>query len=333
MIYLCILVQLQRREHNRFSLKQSYHVVYPNKFQGGREMKRFKWIGLSVLALALIVGIPAAKAAKKLTPRPPIYGIPAKTLPQGKWIFRGYVILPQFDKMYNAGKGEMVDIPTGMKMSATTVVAKFRYGVTNRLTAIVNIPYIHKEFTKPGITKSSTGAGDVIGALLYKLIHNRRQKFLFSALLFTKYPTGQSANLGPTEMPLGTGSFDIGAAVLPEKEIGKWDLRWSAFYIHRGKNKSEVDLGDALSFSWSSAYNFSRNLIAEGTLLYKMTGNNSKGGKEIANSGTHVFQVIPGVQYRIRRTLLLQVAMPITLSSQRPFSDTLEPWLGWYYLF
>ncbi len=296
-------------------------------------MKRVKWIGWIVLALALMTGIPRAEAAKKLTPRPPIYGIPAKTLPQGKWIFRGYVILPEYDKMYNAAQNAMVDIPTGMKLSATTVVAKFRYGVTNRLTAIVNIPYIHKELTKPGVTKSSTGTGDVIGALLYKLIHNRRQKFLFSALLFTKYPTGQSANLGATEMPLGTGSFDIGAAVLPEKEIGRWDLRWSAFYIHRGKNKSDVDLGDALSVSWSSAYNFSRNFIAEGTLLYKQTANNSKNGKEIANSDTHVFQFVPGIQYRLRRTVLLQLAMPITLSSQRPFSDTFEPWLGWYVLF
>ncbi len=296
-------------------------------------MKRLKWLqGLLGLAFILTLVFPA-QAAKRLTPRPPIYGIPAKTLPQGKWIFRGYVILPQFDKMYNAGKDEMVDIPAGMKLSATTVVSKFRYGVTNRLTAIVNVPYTQKQFTKGAMKKSSTGTGDVIGALLYKLIHNRQQKFLFSALLFTKYPTGQSTNLSPTEMPLGTGSFDMGVAALPEKEIGKWDLRWSAFYIYRGENKSNVNLGDVLSVSWSSAYNFNRNLIAEGTLLYKRTGDNTKNGAQIANSGTHVFQLIPGIQYRIQRTFLVQLAMPITLNSKRSFSDTFEPWVGWYYLF
>ena len=296
-------------------------------------MKRFGRLSVLLVAVFVLGGLFPAHAAKKLMPRPPIYGIPAKTLPQGKWIFRGYFILPQFDKMYNANQGKMVDIPTGMKLSVRTVVGKFRYGVTNRLTAIVNIPYVHKEFTKGTVQKSSTGPGDVIGALLYKMIHNRQQKFLFSALLFTKYPTGQSADLSPTEMPLGTGSFDIGVAALPEKEIGKWDLRGSAFYIHRGKNKSDVDLGDAMSLSWSSAYNFNRNLIAEATWLYKQTANNSKNGKEIADSNTRLFQFIPGFQYRVRRTFLLQLAMPITLSSQRPFSDTFEPWLGWYILF
>jgi len=296
-------------------------------------MYKNKWIKIVGLLLLLTASRGFSAPVKKITPRPPIYGIPAKTLPQGKWIFRGYTILPQFNKMYNAGKDEMVDIPAGMKMSAATVVGKFRYGITNRLTAIVNVPYVQKEFTKPGLKKSSAGLGDVIGALLWNAHHNKKTRFLYSFLLFTKYPTGVANNLTATQLPLGTGSFDVGAAFLPEKEFGKWDLRWSAFYILRGKNKQDINLGDALSFSWSAAYNFSRNLIAEGTLLYKRTGDNSKNGKEISNSGTHVFQWIPGIQYRIQRTFLVQLAMPITLQSKRPFSDTFEPWIGWYSLF
>ena len=269
----------------------------------------------------------------KLTPRPPIYGIPAKTLPQGKWVFRGYWILPQFDKMYNSAKNEMVDIPSSLNFTSNSAILKIRYGLSNRLTAIVNLPYVSKQLEKPGLKKSGSGLGDVIGALLWKAHHNRQTRFLYSFLLFTKYPTGVADNLSAAELPLGTGSFDIGAAFLPEKEFGKWDLRWSAFYIARGNNKKDVNLGDALSFSSSAAYNFSKKFIAEGTLLYKRTGDNSKDGSPIAGSNAWLVQFIPGIQYRIAQTFLTQLAMPITLQSKRPFSDTYEPWIGLYYLF
>ena len=295
-------------------------------------MRNVKYI-LVALSIFFLNSHSFGLTKKQLTPRPPIYGIPAKTLPQGKWIFRGYWILPQYDKMYSAEKGEMVNIPEGIKFSSNSVILKVRYGLTNRLTAIVNLPYVYKKMEKPGITKNNSGIGDLIGALLWKAHYNPHKRFLYSFLLFTKYPTGTSSNLSQTELPLGSGSFDIGAAFLPEKEFGKWDMRWSAFYVLRGKNKEQVDLGNVTSFSWSTAYNFSRNFIAEGTFLYKMIGNNSKNGKTIENTNAHLIQAIPGIQYRINHTFLIQLAMPVTLSSRLTFSDTFEPWIGWYYLF
>lgn len=295
-------------------------------------MKRILIVLISLLMMLLIGR--TRLTAQKLTPRPPIYGIPAKTLPRGHWVFRGYTILPQYDKMWNAQQNKMVKIPSGTELNGTIVIPKIRYGITNRLTAIANIPYVHKKFQKgSAIKKSRDSFGDVVGALLYKFYHNPRQRFLVSALLFTKYPTGKSTGLAPDEMPLGTGSFDVGFALLPEKEFGKWDLRWSAFYIRRGKNKQDVNLGDALSFSWSAACNFNKKFIAEGTLLYKRTGDNSTDGNPIADSNAWLLQIIPGIQYRIARTFLTQLAMPITLQSKRPFSDTYEPWIGLYYLF
>jgi len=296
-------------------------------------VQKNRWIKVVGVLLLLNVSWGFSAPLKKLTPRPPIYGIPAKTLPQGKWIFRGYWILPQFDKMYNSEKGAMVNIPSSLNFTSNTAILKIRYGLTNRLTAIFNLPYINKRLEKPGIVKTSAGPGDVIGALLWNAHHNKKTRFLYSFLLFTKYPTGVANNLTATQLPLGSGSFDVGAAFLPEKEFGKWDMRWSAFYILRGKNKQDINLGDALSFSWSAAYNFSKKFIAEGTLLYKQTGDNSKNGNSIADSNTWLLQFIPGIQYRIARTFLTQLAMPITLQSKRPFSDTYEPWIGLYYLF
>jgi hypothetical protein len=95
----------------------------------------------------------------------------------------------------------------------------------------------------------------------------------------------------------------------------------------RGQNKQNVDLGDVTSFSWSTAYNFNRNFIAEGTLLYKTIA------KDDVNPQYHIFQFIPGMQYRLQRTFLLQLVLPITLDSKVKFSANYETWLGLYYLF
>ena len=290
-----------------------------------------KWILVTVAVLSVICS--AEVFAQKLTPRPPIYGIPAKTLPQGKWIFRGYWILPQYDKMYSAADKKMVDIPDNMEFQTSTAILKVRYGINSRLTAIMNFPYAHKKLETSAATKNGDGLGDVIGALLYKAYHQRQRHFLFSFLLFTKFPTGKASDLAATELPLGSGSFDIGAAFLPEKEFGKWDMRWSAFYIRRGKNKDDVNLGDVASFSWSTAYNFSRKFIAEGTLLYKSTAENSYHGSTINDSDNYLVQIIPGIQYRIQRTFLTQFVLPVTLKSKLPFSSSVETWVGLFYLF
>lgn len=280
---------------------------------------------LSFLLITLLFSFTSAQSMK-LTPRPPIYGIPAKTLPQGRWIFRGYAVFPHFTQKLNS-KGQMIDLPDGTDFTSNSYTLKIRYGILNRLTAIVNIPYVHKKLSSPKGNKSGDGLGDVVGALLYKFYHNKVHRFLISGLLFTKSPTGKADKLKETELALGTGSFDAGLAVLPEWEFGKWDMRWSAFYIRRGKNKQNIDLGDVASFSWSAAYNFSRNFIAEGTLLYKTIA------KDDANPQYHLFQFIPGIQYRLKRTFLVQFVFPLTIDAKMKFAANYENWFGLYYLF
>jgi len=282
---------------------------------------------INVLVITLLLLLTGQSvSAQKLFPRPPLYGIPAKTLPRGHWIFRGYAAFPHYSQKLNQATGEMIDLPNGTEITADSYTLKIRYGILKQVTAIVNLPYLHKKLTSPQVTKSSDGLGDVIGALLYKFYVNKPNRFLLSGLLFTKSPTGKADKLLPTELPLGTGSFDAGLALLPEWEIGKWDLRWSAFYIKRGKNKQDVNLGDVTSFSWSTAYNFSRNLIAEGSFLYKQIASDE------ANPQYHLVQFIPGIQYRLQRTFLIQLVVPLTLDAKLKFSSNYETWLGLYFM-
>ncbi len=301
-------------------------------------MKTKKYLSLFLTAAFLFQGSVVlaqdnTNAKKMPTPRPPIFGIPAKTLPKGFWIIRGYWIHPFFDQKLDTGSGEMIPMPDNMNFSSNTVIAKVRYGIIPKLTAILNIPFVSKEMTTPDVTKTGAGLGDVVGALLWKFHHNQEQKFLTSLLLYTKSPVGKSHNLATDELPLGTGSFDAGLAVLPEKEFGKWDMRWSAFYIMRSKNKEGINLGDIMQFSWTTAYNASKRFIGEASLVYKKGWENIKEGSAIPESDFHQFQVIPGAQYRLAQTFLVQLAVPVTLTSKMTFDSTIGTWVGLYYLF
>jgi hypothetical protein len=267
---------------------------------------------------------------KKLMPRPPIYGIPAKTLPQGKFIYRSYFSYSAYSEMLN--NGQMVDLPGGMTFNTLGYTPKLRYGLTNRLTLIANFPLYYKKMSFNNKTKTGIGLGDVILAGLYRFYFNKEKRFLVSGLVFTKSPTGKSTNLDSDELPLGTGSFDAGIALLPEKEIGKFDFRASAFYIRRGKNKANVDLGDVQSYSLSTAYNFSKKFIAEATILYKSTFENKFNGVTLQGTNTYMMQTVVGAEYRLAPTFLLQMAVPVTLSAKVPFASKYDFWLGIYYL-
>ncbi len=286
-------------------------------------------IGLSNLLTAQNDSLPK----HKLLPRPPIYGIPAKTLPKGHFIYRSYFVYTQYNKMLNTTTDKMVSLPSQISYYEASYTPKLRYGLTNNLTLICNIPLEYKAMTVNSSVKKGAGLGDIIAAALYRFYFNRQKKFLVSALLFTKLPTGKAKNLATDELPLGSGTFDYGLAIMPEKELGKIDMRWSAFYLRRGTNPAGVNLGDMTMLSWSAAYTFSPKFIAEATLLYKYLDNNSKNGNVLPRTYMYTSQFILGGQYRISRTFLVQAAVPVNLYSHIKYSSPYDIWLGFYKLF
>lgn len=297
-------------------------------------MKKLKIVFTLILLIAATTVFAQSDTThhKKLYPRPPIYGIPAKTLPQGHLIYRSYFTYSNYTMMYNSSQGQMTQLPSGMTLRSYSYTPKLRYGLTNQLTLIANFPLIDKVMSNSTITKIGKGLGDIKTALLYRFYFNKQKKILVSALLYSKWPTGKAKNLARDELPIGTGSYDAGLAIMPEKEIGKWDMRFSAFYIYRSKNPSGIDLGDVKLFSMSAAYDWSRDFITEATILYKTASDNVKNGQTLVGSYSRISQLVLGAQYRITRTFLVQAAMPITLYAKAPFSSKYDLWLGIYYL-
>ena len=287
---------------------------------------------LLLLASSLLTAQNDTIYHKKLYPRPPIYGIPAKTLPHGHLIYRSYFTYSNYTMMYSPAQHGMVSLPSNMSFTALAYTPKLRYGLTDRLTLIANFPLMYRTLSKDTITKVGKGLGDIQTALLYRFYFNKQKRLLISGLLYTKWPTGKATQLASSELPLGTGSYDVGLAFMPEKEIGKWDFRLSAFYIYRSYSPAGIDLGDVQMLSLSSAYNWSRNLITEVTALYKYVGDNKQAGQTLPGTYVSVAQVVLGAQYRLSRTFLLQAAMPLTLYSKAPFSSRYDLWLGFYYM-
>ena len=297
-------------------------------------MKKFEKIFILFLVISLAVYGQEKNSSKvkKLMPRPPIYGIPAKTLPKGHFIYRSYFIYSPYAEMFSSQQNSMIDLPKSMNFNSYAYISKIRYGLTNRITLIMNIPLIYKKLQNNNVEKKGLGIGDIQAAMLYKFYQNKEKKFLISGLLYSKLPTGKFYNLASNELPLGTGSYDIGLACMPEKELGKFDMRLSAFYIYRSKNKANIELGDVQMVSFSTAYNWSKNFITEGTIYFKNSFDNKKDGQIITNTNTQLSQLVLGAQYRVMRTFLIQLAVPVTLYAKMPFSTDYNLWLGFYFL-
>ncbi len=270
--------------------------------------------------------------AQELTPHPPLFGFPSKPMPVGHWVVRGYWMYNNYDLKYNNAEQSMSAIPENFSYSTNVVWGKVRYGISKRITAVVNLPYINKTMKNGNVSKTGNGLGDIITALRYNLYANKKSKFWFTTLLYAKFATGKSTDLTATELPTGTGSFDYGLIFIPEKSFGNLDMRFSAAYFVRGKNNADVDLGDLLWFSLMSDYNLSNRIIVEASLNYKRTFLNNKNGVNIENSDTYLFQILPGIEYRFGHRFYIQGVVPINLSQKRPFGNRYETWLGLYYM-
>ncbi|MCD6333625.1 MAG: transporter [Bacteroidales bacterium] len=253
-------------------------------------------------------------------------------MPKGKLIYRSYFTFSDYTRMINPEKTAMTSLPKGLNFRSYSYTPKLRYGLTKRITLIANFPLYFKQMKNNGNTKTGIGPGDAVLALLYRFHYNKPGKFLISGLLFTKYPTGKSSHLAKEDLPLGSGTYDAGLALMPEKEFGKLDVRASVLYIFRSRNAQNSDLGNVQLFSLSTAFNFSKNFITEATILYKSSANNKTDGEIVPGSNTFMTQFIIGAQYRLAPTLLIQAAVPVTLTAKVPFQSWYDIWLGVFYL-
>ncbi len=160
-------------------------------------------------------------------------------------------------------RGFMVS-PTRMNMAMHMFNAM--YGVTDRLTAMVMVPYIRKtmdHIRMDGVrfTTKSRGIGDVSASGLYELY--RRDAHQVIGVLGLSFPTGsisESDNLPgmaagvstrlPYPMQLGSGSFDLlpGMTYIGQRPGWQWGLHADGT-VRLERNRHDYRLGNAYEVS------------------------------------------------------------------------------------
>jgi hypothetical protein len=163
--------------------------------------------------------------------------------------------------------------PTSMDMEMHMFEAM--YGITDRLTAMVMVPYIRKSMDHlrmDGVrfTTKSRGIGDVSMMGLYELYREGSQRLI--GVMGLSFPTGsisESDNLpgdpagGSTRLPypmqLGSGSFELlpGMTYIGQAPGWQWGLH-SDGTIRLDENKYDYRLGNAYEVSGWGARKITR---------------------------------------------------------------------------
>jgi hypothetical protein len=148
------------------------------------------------------------------------------------------------------------------------------YGITDRLTVSVELPYVHRDDLREGEHShvggqainevvqlgSVSGVGDASVIAKFKVLDSENSKFALVGGL--KMPTGSTHKLSnegerlETEHQPGSGSWDplVGAAF--GAKLGAMGLTASALYQFSGKGAQETRLGDRAAAGIALSHQF-----------------------------------------------------------------------------
>ena len=176
------------------------------------------------------------------------------------------------DAVSSTGSYKFMNAP--VKMHSNMHMFGSMYGITNRLTGMIMVPFLNKKMEvrqRAGdmnrFTVSSRGIGDIKLTGLYSIKNINNSKWLLNFGL--SLPTGETnakdvmvmmsgmhmhATLG-YGMQLGSGTYDPILKIGYIKEWNKFSLGWQASGIWRlYQNADDYHLGDEYQGSFYSAY-------------------------------------------------------------------------------
>ncbi len=262
---------------------------------------------------------------------PPIFGISAGTLPKGGFVYRSYVVLPQFNKMYDAKTNSMINMPQNTELKAVVFPQMIRYGIFNNLTFIANLNYLTKKLTKPTIQKKASGFGDLQLALKTNVY--KKPGTIISLVGVMMLPTGKYKNLKKDELPLGKGETSYSFVGIVNQKIGKTSNRFLLSYNFKQKKSDGIRPGPQIKGIYTGVMPISENWYFETDLLAEYNFKDKKNGNAIPHSEQYLYQLAPGIQYHFKqwKGLYLQSAMAITLNNKMMFGKNVEYWFGIFY--
>ncbi|QEM80825.1 transporter [Halomonas binhaiensis] len=179
----------------------------------------------------------------------------------------------------------------------TTVEVNTRYGITDRLEASLNIPFVYRTTELESIggdlsteqntqaNVSESGLGDVTATLAYRLLPETVERPDVVVSLGVRAPTGKdpygidikpdpnNTNLNvPEELPTGNGVWGVTAGVSVLKTLDPAIVFANLGYTYNiekdfddisggsGNQKAEVDLGDSITAGFGTAFALNERL-------------------------------------------------------------------------
>ncbi len=229
---------------------------------------------------------------------------------------------------------EAVD-PSGTEVRVRTTPVAIVYGLRARLSLVAVLPFVDKQASfAGGAAEQPTGGDGGLGDALFLAkwrFYKRDQPlgtFHVATELGVKAPTGAhdlegtGGRLLPPELQRGSGSWDPVANLIttyvPAAGRGRWTLTGDVG-VRLTTEANAVEVGNWVGYDGMVKYRVHpvRHPGRDTFLLLELNGRWQDrahvGGRVANNTGGHVMYLSPGIQFLLRRNLILEggVQVPV----------------------
>ncbi len=281
-----------------------------------------KFIGMFFLAfLIAITSIQAQAVVRDKS----ISNIQKTTIPAGSLLINVFGRYPTFHKIYNPKSNEMIDLPAPFVLTEAYLNSELDYGVTPYINVFVNIPFKWINHYSPDLIQKNKGFGDIEFGGYLKLLGDNKNKSSLVSRFAVIAPIGENKNLDMSEFPLGEGAWQFEGGISGMFLLGNWNLLYSANYILKTKNNSNINLGDQIfaAISLEKDLNTSYgNFTLESGFNILNQFESSLNGEKIDNSNSIAAQWFGGIAFYYLPGLRLSFSVPVTFYKRKAwFTD------------
>ena len=226
-----------------------------------------------------------------------------------------------------------INNPGGNKAKITQSTLQVDYGITNRWTASILVPYIKKEQeTKKFGTRIAQGLGDVSVFGRYELLADQyhAKSRSISVGLGVKFPTGSidepnTSTLLPPAFQTGSGAYDLIPTASFFHPLGEGSVFGGVSWrIPLEENKRGYKFGQEIELNLGTDYPspfFSNKLSFQLAVSYLDAGRDNdsdlilparlRDGSKVLNTGGNFLDIVPGFRYKISKEVTLQARFSI----------------------
>lgn len=206
----------------------------------------------------------------------PLITIPVAALPTGKWSAalrtEHLSLSPLSDAVLEQAALDGEDIHS--VDSLTTHYVSLAFGVTERLTVGLTLPYINREGIREGELHGATpevhahqdvnGRGDMTLLAQYQLASPQPAETTLGVLFGVQLATGddqvtEGSKLFEAEFQPGSGTWHPMIGLAASKRIGDSNLDANLLYLHTREGTQETRIGALINYNIAWSYRFGSN--------------------------------------------------------------------------